>query len=114
MDVEALLAATAAEGEFSPRGFNEETAHGFAGSAEKMRAVLEMRLVIFTNEAQPGLMNKSGGLKGLAWLFGRHFQACKFAEFCVDERKKIIRGGRVAAFDSGKEAGDVFVHDGLG
>jgi hypothetical protein len=54
------------------------------------------------DEAQPGFMDKGGGLKGLASLFLGHPGGRQVAQFLVDQGKQYVSGLAVALLQYSK------------
>jgi hypothetical protein len=106
VDVEALLVSAMAQGTFAAGAFDEDAAHGFGGSPEKVGAVLP-GLLVGGDEAKPGFVNEGSGLERVAGGFVGHAMDGEFAQFFVNEREQFVRSFAVATFDSLEDVGDV-------
>src|SRR5215471_12087146 len=62
---------------------------------------------LLADQPQPGLVNESGGLEGLASRFVGHPGGCQFAQLLIDERQEFVRGLRIASLDSRQDMSDV-------
>lgn len=90
-------------------GVDEDTAHGFGGGGEEVGAAVEVG-VVGADEAEPGFVDESGGLEGVAGGFLGHFVSGDTAEFVVHERQEF-GGGDLATADRDQDAREI-VHRG--
>ena len=79
----------------APGLVNEDAPHGLGGRSEEMGSSMPL-LTIRTGQSQPGLMHQRGRLQGLAWRFTGHFLRRELAQFLINQRKQVIRGGGIA------------------
>src|SRR5581483_568105 len=71
-----------------------------------MRAAVPFGVAV-AGETQPGFMDERGGLEGLPGNFIRHFVRGEPAQFVVDQRKQLVRRGRLALADRVENPGHV-------
>ena len=64
-------------------------------------------LMLIHGEAQPGLMDKCGGLKSVACGFVRHFLRRQFAKLTIHKRKQFVRGAALAIRHQMKDTRDL-------
>lgn len=73
---------------FAPGNVDEDAAHRLGRGGEEVGAILPIS-IFGTAEAEPGLVNESGRLKGVVRRFGRHLVRGQFAQFVVKEGQQI-------------------------
>src|SRR5581483_8256322 len=106
--VNPLLATAMAGGGFAARAIDEDAAHGLGGGAKEMGAAIKLGRGA-AGEAEPGFVNKRGGLERLAGGFAGHFGGGQFAQFLVNEGQEGIGALGFATVDGLEQAGD-FAH----
>jgi hypothetical protein len=82
----------------SPRGLDQNPAHGFCGRAEEVRAILKADLLVWLEQAQPSFVNESGGLQRVAGSFVGHLVGGQPAQFFVYGDEQLFATGGVAVF----------------
>ena len=87
----SFAAAAVAKLEFAAGIIDENAAHAFGRGTEEMGAVLP-GLVRRAHQAQPGLMNKSGGLECVAGGFTCHAMRRQFSELVINQREQFLGG----------------------
>ena len=85
----ALSPAAMAELEFATGIINENAAHALGCGAEEVCSVLP-RLIGRVHQAQPGLMDQSCGLQGVASRLASHSVRREFAQLIVNQREQFL------------------------
>src|SRR5258707_814240 len=106
LDIERGLTGTVTQGLLATGVFDENTAHGFSGCAEEMRAAVP-GLVLAAPEPQPGFMHQRRGLQRLARGFMGHFASGELAQFIIDQRQQLARSFGIALLHGVEDAGNV-------
>ena len=106
IELDVFRAGAVADGAFAASFVDEDAANGLGGGGEKMGAIGKFGIVR-ADEAKPGFVDERGGLEGLIGGLPGHFCGGQFAQFVIDQRQKLVGGGRIAVRNSFKNACDV-------
>ena len=88
-----------------PGGIDQDLAHRFGGCGEEMRLVVPLA-VLRTGQAQPGFVDKRGGLKGMTGGLAGDLVRDQLAEFVVNQREQFLGGLRISGLRALKDARD--------
>jgi len=106
LQLHSLLTTPMTDLTLAARDVDENSPHRFSGSREEMSAVLPQRLCR-PDQAEPGFVNESGGLKRLPRRFVRHFLSGQATEFFVNERQQFLGGFGIALLNPVEDLRDV-------
>src|SRR5262249_20286421 len=70
---------------------DEDAAHRLGGGGEKLDSPAPL-LLVFADQAEPGLMNERRRLKRLSGRFPGHLARRQTAQFLVNQRKQLLGG----------------------
>lgn len=85
--------------------FDENTAHGFGRSGQKMPVILPGGRRRLSDQPQIGFMHQGRRIQRLAGLFVRHFRRRQPPQFFIDLQQQILGRSNVSLFDLCQNAG---------
>src|SRR5262249_15274133 len=105
--VNVFCSAASLVGALAPGTVNQYPPHRLGSSAEKMRAIGQTRLAIGTNELQPGIVDQSGGLKGVIAAISGELLLCHPMQLRINQMKQLLLSTRLAAISRFEKSRDV-------